>query len=120
MAWRWLRGLVAVAVAYFGWGAGFDLLEDAWLTGGGQAFAVALAVPLAAGAAGRLLAGPGRLLSTGVVVVVVLDTLAAFFQGGTAEPLGRDLLLRAVPLVALLGSVALVSLWRGQRRLPSD
>lgn len=50
-----------------------------------------------------------RLLPMVAVALVLIDTLGAHLLGAVAGPPGRDLLLRTVPLVALLGSVLLTS-----------
>ena len=107
--WRWARLLLAAGVVYLGWAIGFTLLEQAWSgPGGGGAVAGALAVSLAAGAIARLLERSRRLPLL-AVAVVALDTLGALALGAVSGPLGRDLLLRTVPLVALLGAVLLTS-----------
>ena len=106
---RWAGRLVAAGVVYFGWGIGFAQLEAAWLgAAGALAFGLALVVPLAAGALARLL-DASRLLPLIAIGLVALDTLGAILLGAVAQPLSRDLLLRTVPLVALLGAILLVA-----------
>lgn len=115
----WAGRLLAAAVVYFGWGIGFAQLEAAWLgAAGGLAFGLALVAPLIAGAVARLL-DRSRWLPPVAVGLVAVDTLGAIFIGAAGDPLSRDLLLRVVPLVALLGAVLLVSVALARRRSQS-
>ncbi len=108
----WARRLLAVVVAYFAWAIAFGLLESTLRTEGTVAtFASVPAIALAAagGLAARWIGGRGQWVSVVLIVLVVVDTTLAMVLAPSENQPAVDLVLRSIPLAALVATAMALS-----------
>ncbi len=114
----WVRRLLAVVVGYFAWAIAFGLLESTLRTEGTVAtFASVPAIALAAvgGVAARWIGGRGRWVPIGLIVLVAVDTTLAMFLAPSENRPAVDLVLRGVPVAALVATATGLSRMLKQR-----
>ncbi len=114
----WLRRLLAVVAGYFAWAIAFGLLESTLRTEGTVAtFASVPAIALAAagGVAARWVGGRGQWVPIVLIVLVAVDTTLAMFLAPSENQPVVDLVLRGIPVVALVAAATGLSRLLKQR-----
>ncbi len=113
----WLRRLLAVVVGYFAWAIAFGLLESTLRTEGTVATLAVPAIALAAagGVAARWVGGRGQWVPIVLIVLVAVDTTLAMFLAPSENQPVVDLVLRGIPVVALVATATGLSRLLKQR-----